>query len=60
MRKCTQPGSFIRNFGTTTEKGADADFYALTQYELDVEDEEWLAKLNVARKAKPIKPDQLV
>ena len=32
---------------------------ALTQYELDVEDEEWLQKLNDARKAKPLKPEQM-
>ena len=58
-KKFAQPPSFIRNFGQTTDKGADADFDALTQYELDVEDEEWLQKLNDARKAKPLKLEQM-
>eukprot|EP01043_Picozoa_sp_COSAG02_P057327 COSAG02_NODE_6940_length_3275_cov_1.926008_2_plen_459_part_00 len=58
-RKYTQPGTFIRNFGTTTDKGADAEYDALTQYELDVEDESWLAKINESRKAKQITAEQL-
>ena len=51
MKPWSQPGSYIRNFGTqTTERGQDKEFDALVQIELDMDDEQWLEKLNSGKK----------
>jgi hypothetical protein len=58
MKAFHQSTSYVRAFSSVTDKGADATFDKLVQYEMELDDENWLAAHNEKSKVGKITEEQ--